>query len=208
MTDPCRARHDRPRARGLLVALRVLLACLVGVSLTPATTLGQEVAAPAPPRDGELVLVVDVIDGDTIRVERANGEIAPVRYIGIDTPEVGRAADEADEPWAREASAANARLVAGEAVLLERDVSERDRFDRLLRYVWVERDGRWLMVNGRLVDDGLAYVRAYEPDLRHHRWLEQLEAGARASGLGVHGPPPDHEERDLVERILDFLFGV
>ena len=98
--------------------------------------------------------MVDITDGDTIRVERGTGTPERLRYIGIDTPETVHPGEPV-EPWGPEASAANERLVAGREVLLERDVSVRDRYDRLLRYVWVQEPGSLPRSEGkaiRLVD--------------------------------------------------------
>ncbi len=69
--------------------------------------------------------MAQVIDGDTIVIEGGHH----VRYIGID-------ASERDEPLYREAKEANGALVKGKTVRLERDVSDRDRYGRLLRYVY------------------------------------------------------------------------
>lgn len=188
--------------------LRAALAVLLLVSLVllvPAPA--GAVDAPGPPDDGELVRVTEVVDGDTIRVEWPDGWWERVRYIGIDTPEVGRGPGEVDEPWAQEATQANRELVGGREVLLERDISDTDRYDRLLRYVWVEVDDGWVMVNGELVAAGLADVRAYEPDTRYHDWFRQLQDEARAAGRGMYGEDsePD-DDGGLVERLLD-LFG-
>jgi micrococcal nuclease len=114
--------------------------------------------------------VTEVIDGDTITI--AGGD--RVRYIGIDTPEK-------DEPFYLEAWQANHELVEGKAVRLERDVSETDKYGRLLRYVWV--DGT--MVNAELVRRGLAEAKAYPPDTKYQSYLEQAEAEARQAGRGM-----------------------
>jgi endonuclease YncB( thermonuclease family) len=73
--------------------------------------------------------------------------------------------------------------------------------------VWVQHPEGWLMVNGELVSQGLAEAVAYEPDTSHHAWLEGLAAEARAAGTGMHGIEPAAGERNLVDDILDFLFG-
>jgi len=73
-----------------------------------------------------------------------------VRYIGIDTPETFHPT-RGEQPYGKEASARNKELVGGRTVYLEKDISETDRYGRLLRYVWLE-DGT--MVNGALVADG------------------------------------------------------
>jgi micrococcal nuclease len=111
-----------------------------------------------------------VIDGDTVII--AGGE--RVRYIGIDTPEMGSN----PEAFAREATDANRALVEGKAVRLERDVSETDRYGRLLRYVWVG----GTMVNVELVRRGLAEAKAYPPDTRYQPLLDAAQFEARVAG--------------------------
>jgi micrococcal nuclease len=118
--------------------------------------------------------VISVIDGDTITVRLA-GQAMPVRYIGINAPE-------RDEPCGAEATAANARLVEGQAVMLVRDVSDRDQFDRLLRYVYVAD----LFVNAALVAQGYAEAAAYPPDTAHDAEFQALEAQARSAGAGCY----------------------
>jgi micrococcal nuclease len=194
--------------------LALLLALAAVPATVPSAATAQDVPAPTPPADGELAWVVDVVDGDTIRVDRGDGIAERLRYIGIDAPESVHP-EIPPEPWGVEASAANAGLVAGREVLLERDVSESDRFDRLLRYVWVETPAGWRMVNAELVARGLAEVHAYEPDTWHHDYLRGLEAEARRAGIGIHGPDPAsfdgpepaEESPGLIDRLLDLLFG-
>jgi endonuclease YncB( thermonuclease family) len=118
--------------------------------------------------------VVDVIDGDTIDVE-IDGQVYRVRYIGVNTPE-------RDEPCYREARDANAAWVDGRMVTLERDQSETDRFDRLLRYVYVGD----VFVNAALVQDGYAEAVLYPPDDREWDFLVSLEQNAAAVGAGCH----------------------
>lgn len=121
----------------------------------------------------ETAVVTRVIDGDTIVI----GTGQRVRYIGIDTPETYPV----KEPYGMEAWQANRQLVAGKRVRLERDISETDRYGRLLRYVYVDDT----LVNAELVRLGLAVARAYPPDTRHQELLEQLEGEARLAGRGM-----------------------
>ena len=108
--------------------VRVALAVLLLVSLVLLVPVpAGAIDAPSPPEDAELVRVIDVTDGDTIRVEWPDGWWERVRYIGIDTPEIGHDPGEADEPWGAEATQTNRDLVEGQLVLLERDISETDR---------------------------------------------------------------------------------
>lgn len=145
--------------------------------------------APTGPTDVGRVL--RITDGDTIRV-LIDGEEERVRYIGIDTPE--RAGpDVLVEPYADEATLANTKLVGGKEVVLERDVSETDRFDRLLRYVWLSpdldnattEDDSWRLVNLELVRAGLAEAVRYPPDVAYTAILEAAESDARAAGRGM-----------------------
>lgn len=129
-------------------------------------------------------LVVDIVDGDTMKVE-IDGVVYPLRYIGIDTPELGR-------PYADEARAADQQLVGGSAVFLESDVSDTDRFDRLLRYVWLADGGSWLLVNRELVRLGMAVAKAYPPDTKYQALFDaaQVEALAAAVGIWTATPAP------------------
>lgn len=133
--------------------------------------------------EAETVRVVRVVDGDTIRVELPSGEEA-VRYIGIDTPESVKPGSPV-ECFAKRASAFNERLVGGERVRLVRDVDERDRFGRLLAYVYRERDG--LFVNAELVRGGYATVATFPPNVAHEDEFRRLARRARLSGRGLWG---------------------
>ena len=112
----------------------------------------------------EETVVTGIIDGDTIEIE--GGE--SVRYIGIDTPEVG-------EPYYQEATEANRNLVEGKRVRLENDVEDKDKYGRLLRYVWVYHT----MVNAELVRLGYAYSYSYRPNIRYQEYILQVEKEAR-----------------------------
>jgi micrococcal nuclease len=155
-------------------------------------------ATPAPPEPvGPLqeAVVVRIVDGDTIWA-RFEGRDWRVRYIGIDAPEPR---DVVPEPWATEATAANRALVAGQTVFLERDVSETDRFGRLLRYVWLpiapDEAGAdaWLLVNLELVRAGFARAVSFPPDVGYQEYLRAAEQDAREAGRGLWaeaGPAP------------------
>lgn len=118
----------------------------------------------------DVALVTRIIDGDTIEIE---GSIR-VRYIGIDTPEIG-------EPYYLEAKEANLNLVGGKRIQLEKDVEDKDEYGRLLRYVWV--DG--IMVNAELVRLGYAYSYSYPPNLKYQAHFLQLEREAREQKRGL-----------------------
>jgi len=120
--------------------------------------------------------VIDVIDGDTIKVI-IEGEEYSVRYIGVDSPEV-----QYGEWMGKEAFEANTNLVFGKDVYLERDVSETDRYNRLLRYVFLE-DGTF--VNAELVRLGVARAIAYPPDTKYQPIFEEMEQDARDEIIGI-----------------------
>lgn len=131
--------------------------------------------------------VVRIVDGDTI-VVGIDGKNVKLRYIGMDTPE------EVDpntpvEPLAAQAAAANASLVSGKTVYLERDVSETDRYDRLLRYVWLKDGSNWTLVNLKLVQLGLAKAVSYPPDTKYDSVLAAAQGSAQTSSLGIWGQP-------------------
>lgn len=127
-------------------------------------------------------IVTRVVDGDTVRVDIEGVEYR-VRYIGIDTPETV----DPRRPigcFGKEASERNRQLVEGKTVGLEKDISETDDFDRLLRYVWVGD----LMINAALVEEGYALASTYPPDVKYADDFASLQAKARESESGLWGP--------------------
>ena len=121
--------------------------------------------------------VVDVIDGDTIEVE-IDGVTERVRYIGIDTPEIG-------QRCAEEATEANRRLVSGKRIMLVPDKENRDIYDRLLRYVYSGGE----LVELKLVELGLARPLKIFPNVRHSDEIAEAARTARANGTGCLWDP-------------------
>jgi len=121
--------------------------------------------------------VVEVIDGDTIVVD-LNGKREFVRYIGIDTPELN---GDSPECFAVDATKANRSLVENEMVQLVGDKSHRDKFNRLLRYVYVDE----VFVNASLVKNGFAKAAYYYPDVSHASEFKNLEARAQVEERGM-----------------------
>lgn len=127
----------------------------------------------------ETATVSAVVDGDTIKL--VDGRT--LRYIGIDTPETV----DPRRPiqcFGKEASDYNKVLVTGKTVYLEKDVSDTDRYGRLLRYVYLQ-SGE--MVNEMLVRDGYAQSSAYPPDIKYQDKFDTLEAEARNKSIGLWG---------------------
>jgi micrococcal nuclease len=125
--------------------------------------------------------VVRVVDGDTIHV-RLGGVEESLRYIGIDTPESVKPGTPV-QCFAKRASAYNERLVDGERVRVVRDAEARDRYGRLLAYVYRARDG--LFVNAELVRRGYAQPLTIPPNVAHAGEFRRLAAAARRAGRGL-----------------------
>ncbi|MEI6291129.1 MAG: lamin tail domain-containing protein, partial [Chloroflexota bacterium] len=124
--------------------------------------------------------VVDVVDGDTIKV-LVNGLVYPLRYIGMNTPENTTQ----HEYFGPEASAANSGLTAGKQVTMYKDVSEVDRYNRLLRYVFVGNT----FVNYELVQQGFAEAAQYPPDTACAGLFDQTAQQAQAAAIGLWAKP-------------------
>ena len=137
---------------------------------------------PVVPPDSVEALATRVVDGDTIEVE-IEGESYKVRYIGIDTPELHHPTKPVGY-YAQEAYEKNRELVEGKTVFLEKDVSETDRYGRLLRYVYVGD----VFVNAYLVQRGYALVSTYPPDVKYQERFLELQREAREGGRGLWGP--------------------
>src|SRR5438034_1570900 len=124
--------------------------------------------------------VVRVVDGDTIKVRLDGGRTERVRYIGIDTPESVKP-DTPVQCFAKKASHFNDSLVSGRDVTLKTDAEERDRYGRLLAYVYA--DGRF--VNRELVARGYARTLTIPPNVAHEDEFARLARRAREAGLGL-----------------------
>jgi len=128
----------------------------------------------SPPGAAEIGPVTRVVDGDTIDV-LLNGVNTRIRYLQMNTPE-------RDEPCFRESTQANAELVAGQTVRLVPDEERVDRYDRLLRFIYVGD----LLVNRALVEGGWAEAVLYPPNDAHYDEFLRLEQEAAAAGRGCH----------------------
>ncbi len=148
----------------------------------PAHSLPSPVPSGVPQRqlgvsqELEIATVAAVVDGDTIKLQDGR----TVRYIGIDTPET-KHPTKAKQCFGKEASEHNKQLVFGQTVELEKDVSETDRYGRLLRYVWL--NGQ--LVNALLVRDGYAHAASFPPDLKYQSQFATLAVEAQQAGRGL-----------------------
>jgi len=123
--------------------------------------------------------VVRVVDGDTIDVQLAD-RVEKIRYIGVNAPEIHHPI-RGEEPGGREAAEVNRRLVAGRHVRLELDVRTRDRYGRLLAYVWAGDT----MVNAELVRLGYAQVMTVPPNVKYQHLFVKLQREARDAHRGL-----------------------
>lgn len=132
----------------------------------------QETSSP----NTETSFVSRIIDGDTIELDNKN----KVRFIGIDTPET-KDNTSGIECFGEEASLETTKLLLNKSVFLEKDISETDRYGRLLRYVYV--DG--IMINEYLVKNGFALASSYPPDVKYQEKFKDAERYARENNLGL-----------------------
>ena len=129
--------------------------------------------------------VSQVVDGDTIKLE--TGET--IRYIGIDTPET-KHPKKSVQCFGQNASLKNKELVEGKTILMERDISETDRYGRLLRYIYLpnpEASDEAIFVNEYLVEQGYAKLLTYPPDVKYDTLLREAEKSARLEERGLWG---------------------
>lgn len=149
---------------------------------TSSTSLPTNTLAPPPtPAQnplGQPAQVTNIVDGDTIDVV-INGTTYRVRYILIDTPERG-------DNYFNEATEANRQLVGGKIVYLQKDVSETDRFGRLLRYIYLD-DGTF--VNAEMVRRGLAVLSTYPPDVSKEAEIRAAQQQAVAAEVRIWSQP-------------------
>ncbi len=198
-------RRPNRSGRQFGLVLAVALAALAGgcvrartpvVLAEPAPTTGPSAPLSAiggPVRRGPLEANATVkrnVDGDTIAVSLtgsadASPNIEKVRLIGIDTPETKRP-NTPIECFGKKASAATASLIPpGTPVRLERDVEERDRYGRLLAYVFRANDG--LFINHELVRTGFAAAYTYPPNVAYADTFREAADVAQAVGAGLWG---------------------
>ncbi len=135
---------------------------------------------------GERAKVLEVVDGDTIKV-LLDGAERTVRFVGIDTPETV----DPRRPvgcFGKEASNETKSLLSGKIVILQKDVSDTDKYKRILRYIFLPlENGQILFVNDYLVREGFAKVYTYPPDVKFNEQFKDAEKQARDGKKGMWG---------------------
>lgn len=139
----------------------------------------------------ETATVTKHVDGDTVYVKLENGKEYKLRMIGVDTPETVHPT-KGVEFYGKEASNFTESTLLGQTVYLEKDVSETDRYDRLLRYIWLEQpteisreEIKSKMFNAILVANGYAQVSTYPPDVKYQDYFTDFAKEAREKELGL-----------------------
>jgi len=147
----------------------------------PADSVGHQALATT---SAEFALVKRVIDGDTIELDSGK----KVRYIGINSPEISSSQKTA-QCFAEEAKNINQKLVEGKTVRLEKDISEVDKYNRLLRYVFLPEEKNatsgGIFVNQYLVENGYAYAATYPPDVKYAEVFKQKQREAQNNRQGL-----------------------
>ncbi len=174
--------------------LRKIIALIVLGSLALAILCGCQLEEPqgAIPDYLTEAIVTKVTDGDTIQVVLEDGSEAKVRLIGVNTPET-RHPTKGKEPFGPEASAYTKDALTNKRVYLEKDVSDTDRYQRLLRYVWTdipenrddETEIRAKLFNARLIIDGYGQAYTYPPDVARAEFFLRLQREAREEKRGL-----------------------
>ena len=131
--------------------------------------------------------VTKVIDGDTIWVD-INGKEEKVRFIGVNCPEYTTKIEE----YGKEATEYTTTELLGKKVYLQKDVSQTDDYNRLLRYVWLEKidtineeNIENYLFNAKLVINGYAQSNYYKPDISLQNYLEKFEKEAKKQKIGI-----------------------
>lgn len=157
--------------------LIIIGSALLSFGLKQAPSTREPIASPSG------VLVTRVIDGDTIEIEGG----AKVRYLGVDTPET-KDPRKPVQCFGKEAISKNKELVEGKRIVLEKDITDRDKYDRLLRFVFLDLgSGTKLFVNDFLIREGYGQVLTIPPDVKYSEQFLEAQREARGEKKGLWG---------------------
>lgn len=142
--------------------------------------------------------VISVTDGDTIKV-RINGQVEAVRFLLVDTPETNHPRL-GEQPYGQDAKAFTKQLLEGKTVQLEKDVSDRDKYNRLLYYIYV--DGK--SVQEELLRNGLARVAyVYVPNTKYVDQYTAIQKEAQEKGIGIWSVENYAQQDGFHEEIIE-----
>ncbi|ADG82149.1 thermonuclease family protein [Thermincola potens] len=137
--------------------------------------------------------VTRTVDGDTVYVRLVSGDEEKVRLTGVNTPEIHHP-QKGVEPYGREAADYTRSHLSGKKVYLETDINERDKYGRLLAYVWMARPSsttdseiRAKMFNARLLLDGYGQLMTVPPNVKYADYFQNYQREARENNLGLWG---------------------
>lgn len=146
------------------------------------------------------VTVSRVVDGDT--VELSDG--SKVRFIGVNTPE----STTKIELYGKEASDYTKGKLTGKTVYVEKDISETDKYNRLLRYVWLDIpkeitdiEIRAKMYNANLLLNGYAEQSTYPPDVKYAEYFKNYASEARSASKGVWAISPSGTTKGDTDKV-------
>ena len=163
---------------------RAMGSVLLGVAVTVAVLLVISARQEATAGRSDRVTVERVVDGDTVIV-RLSGRDERVRLIGIDTPETVDPRKPVQCFGKQASNRTKALLPKGTPVRLERDVEARDRYGRLLAYLYRATDGTF--VNLTLAEEGYAQTLTIPPNVAYADRFAAAVADARRAGRGLWG---------------------
>lgn len=141
-------------------------------------------------RVGKTLRVEKIYDGDTIGAVVA-GRFEKIRLLGIDAPEMDQ------RPWGKKARECLRSLisVAGSEISLEYDIDRRDKYGRILAYIWTQ-DRK--MINEEMMKKGCAVLFTFSPNVRYAELFRSAQKKAQEDKAGLWG------ENGLQESPLDY----
>lgn len=170
--------------RGMIRPVRVFASAALALTVAACVTIGVEPSAT--PSDVSVATVIRVIDGDTI-VASSGGTEERVRFIGMDTPE------RSDPLGPRATAFLKDLLPVGTSIVYKTDVGQRDRYGRLLAYVWLfaqaDQDPEHSL-NARLLSAGWARTMTIAPNVAHADLFADLQRKARTAKRGMWATEP------------------
>lgn len=174
----------------LTAVISLFLGILIFFFARGNTPLGDD----AKRKESTAILVQKVVDGDTIKV-LIDGKEETLRLIGIDTPESVHPDPTKNTEWGKIASKFTKEQLEGREIQLELDVQERDRFGRLLAYVYLEGE----LFNEVLVREGWAQVSTHPPNVKYVERFEKAQDEAKKAQRGFWKADDDVTTSDTEE---------